>query len=575
MKRLLFCLSLFAILGCFLLPARAQATQGDKLVALTFDDGPGPYTGRLLDGLKEREVQASFFMLGSCAENYPATVARVYEEGHQICNHSYSHAEMTSLSNEAVQREFSRTNDILTAKSGGAEDFFVRLPYGSSSARVRGLINAPLFMWSVDPVDWKYRNAATVRANINAGVFDGAIILVHDIHSTTVDGVLQVIDDLKAQGYEFVTLRELFRRRGTALQNSTEYYSCKPTGMDLGPITAPEITAENQGGKLVVTIDGPADVPIYYSVDGSSPAVSGQIYEGPITVPAFSTVRAFAALHLNGSRSAERSLTLTLPQAKTPSMRIMNGQLVLESEEFGVTLHYTLDGTPADALSPTYTGPIPVNGGCMVSACASMEGWVDSEQVTRWLSPRGNLFLDVKPDDWFADAVDAAAAAGYLKGTGPDQFSPESLLTRGQLVTILYRFAGEPLGAGLTPFQDVSETQYYAPAVAWAYENGLVKGRSETRFAPDAQVTRQEIAAIFQRFLLSNGLGQPMPTDAAFQDEGKISSWALDSVKMMRDWGLLLGDRNGNFRPAANCTRAEAAAILVRAAELLQSAKFV
>jgi len=98
---------------------------------------------------------------------------------------------------------------------------------------VNTVVTAPLIYWSVDPEDWKYRNAETVRSNIEAGVFDGAIILVHDIYKTSVDGALAAIDDLLAEGYEFVTVQDLLLRRGVTPEAATVYYSAKNNGINL------------------------------------------------------------------------------------------------------------------------------------------------------------------------------------------------------------------------------------------------------------------------------------------------------------------------------------------------------
>ncbi|MBO6054316.1 MAG: polysaccharide deacetylase family protein, partial [Oscillospiraceae bacterium] len=500
MKRLTSLIILFAlVIGVFVLPSRVNADAGDKLVALTFDDGPGPYTARLLDGLKERGVVVTFFMLGSRAEAYPAIVKRAYEEGHQIANHSYSHAEMTALGDSAIQNEFSRTADLLYQKSGGAADCIVRLPYGSSSARVRSLISAPIIVWSVDPVDWKYRNAATVRQNITSDVFDGAIVLAHDIHSTTVDGALAAIDDLLARGYEFVTVNELFRRRGIPMENGVEYYSCKPGGStDPGPIPMPEIFSSIRNGKIEITLLSTGDAPIYYTTDGSSPAVSGQIYTEPFLVPANTTIRAFAAYSFNGGRSREAVLELTLPQAAAPILQISDDYMILTSPDPYAEIHYNFTGKPADSEDPLYTSAVPLARDVIISVCCTADGYADSNQITGWYSPLGNFFLDIRPGSWYSDGIDYAAAKGILQGKAAGVFSAEDLLNRGQMAAVLYRWAGEPGWTAEAPFRDVLPTHYFAAAVNWAYENGLVAGKAPDRFDPDGTVTREELAAFVQ-----------------------------------------------------------------------------
>ena len=201
------------LLAALCLPARAGGTQdcGAKLLAITFDDGPGKYTGALLDGLAERGVHATFFVNGVNASGWPETLKRIVNEGHQLANHTYNHKNLNTCSAQTVAYEISAVQALITA-AGGDENAYIRAPYGNANKTVRSVVRAPLIYWSVDPEDWKYRNAETVRSNIEAGVFDGAIILVHDIYKTSVDGALAAIDDLLAEGYEFVTVKDLLLR---------------------------------------------------------------------------------------------------------------------------------------------------------------------------------------------------------------------------------------------------------------------------------------------------------------------------------------------------------------------------
>jgi len=223
-------------------PEAETRSKGGKLIALTFDDGPGPYTRRLLEGLAKRGVKATFFMLGQQAENYDVTAGLVRDAGHQIASHTYDHPQLSKKTDSQVTWQISHTADILNGITGYGTHYLVRPPYGDYNSRVLSLLDNPAILWSVDPLDWKYRNADTVCTNIVEGAFDGAIVLAHDIHSTTVDGVLMAIDKLQAKGYEFVTVNELFRRRGVTLEKGHTYSSCKPTGTDLGPVSVPTVT---------------------------------------------------------------------------------------------------------------------------------------------------------------------------------------------------------------------------------------------------------------------------------------------------------------------------------------------
>lgn len=222
------------LLAALCLPARADGTQdcGAKLLAITFDDGPGKYTGALLDGLAERGVHATFFVNGVNASGWPETLKRIVNEGHQLANHTYNHKNLNTCSAQTVAYEISAVQALITA-AGGDENAYIRAPYGNANKTVKSVVTAPLIYWSVDPEDWKYRNAETVRSNIEAGVFDGAIILVHDIYKTSVDGALAAIDDLLAEGYEFVTVQDLLLRRGVTPEAATVYYSAKNNGINL------------------------------------------------------------------------------------------------------------------------------------------------------------------------------------------------------------------------------------------------------------------------------------------------------------------------------------------------------
>ena len=218
-------------------PLRAEETGTGKLIALTFDDGPGQYTNELLDALAERDVKATFFLVGSCVKKYPDIVKREYEEGHQLANHSWDHAKLTTLSQTALMEELNNTNDAIKAACGtDIGQIMLRPPYGSFNNSIRAWANTPLILWSVDPLDWKYRNADTVKNNILKEAKDGAIILVHDIHATSVPGAIAAIDELQKQGYTFVTVSELFRRRGITMENGVSYTSAPANGIDLGPL---------------------------------------------------------------------------------------------------------------------------------------------------------------------------------------------------------------------------------------------------------------------------------------------------------------------------------------------------
>lgn len=213
------------------MPATASGFT-EKLIAITFDDGPGAYTAQLLDELAARDVKATFFVSGYRAANYPETLKRMVSEGHQLASHTQNHENLNTLSAAKIADEISRTQDYITA-AGGDNPAYIRPPYGNANKTVRAQAPSPLINWSVDPEDWKYHNADTVCSNILAGSYDGAIILVHDIYQTSVNGALAAIDKLLEQGYEFVTVRDLLLRRGITPEAGVMYYDAKNTGVNL------------------------------------------------------------------------------------------------------------------------------------------------------------------------------------------------------------------------------------------------------------------------------------------------------------------------------------------------------
>lgn len=206
-------------------PVTVPQNTGRKVVALTFDDGPSASTtGRLLDILAAKQVKVTFFVLGNMAQKSPEIVKRQVAEGHEVESHTLSHQNLVKLSGTAIQGEIGGADDILRGITGSPAKL-VRPPYGSINDTVRANVGKPMILWTVDPEDWKYRNAATVRANVVSKTFDGAIVLMHDIHGTTVDAVGAIIDDLRTAGYEFLTVSEMAAERGVVMQNGVAYGS--------------------------------------------------------------------------------------------------------------------------------------------------------------------------------------------------------------------------------------------------------------------------------------------------------------------------------------------------------------
>lgn len=174
-------------------------------VALTFDDGPHPVcTPQLLDGLKKRDVKVTFFVTGENVESYPEIVKRASEEGHLIGNHTFHHVQLTAANSDDFKKEIISTNDIIQEVTG-KETSFIRPPYGSWDKKYEKELNMFPVLWDVDPLDWCSTNVDKIVRSVLAGTKENSIILMHDSYDSTVTAALQVVDILKAEGYEFVT----------------------------------------------------------------------------------------------------------------------------------------------------------------------------------------------------------------------------------------------------------------------------------------------------------------------------------------------------------------------------------
>lgn len=180
-----------------------------KKIAITFDDGPSSsFTVQLLDGLRERNVQATFFLLGQNIGKYPDIVRTMYEDGHLIANHTYSHMELTSENGAAYVEEIEKTNALITALTGEDTDF-VRPPYGVWDKRYEEELDMIPVFWTIDPQDWCTFDVDTIVERVVKRAEEDAIILLHDCYQSSVDAALEIVDILQAEGYEFVTVDEL------------------------------------------------------------------------------------------------------------------------------------------------------------------------------------------------------------------------------------------------------------------------------------------------------------------------------------------------------------------------------
>lgn len=207
------CLAVLA-LARQLVPDRSfKAASADppaiRHIAITFDDGPHPvYTERLLDGLKERSVHATFFVTGEHAKLHPEIIQRMSEEGHLIGNHTYSHIQLTSANREKFRQELIDTNKVISEITGN-EVLFVRPPYGTWDKTFETELNMFPVLWTVDPLDWCSNDADCIVRKVIKNTKENDIILMHDYYESSVTAALAAIDHLKAQGFTFVTVDEI------------------------------------------------------------------------------------------------------------------------------------------------------------------------------------------------------------------------------------------------------------------------------------------------------------------------------------------------------------------------------
>ena len=197
--------------------------NNSKLLAITFDDGPSNYTDYLLDELNKTNTKVTFFVLGSRVPYYKNTILKMKQNNHQIASHFYSHKDLTKMNTNEILNEKNNTNNLI--KNITEEDtLYFRPPYGAYNINVLNTINMYPILWSVDTLDWKYRDENYIYNYIINNAKDGDIILLHDLYKTSIDASLKAINTLKKQGYNFVTVKELHTLRNINLNTKTPYY---------------------------------------------------------------------------------------------------------------------------------------------------------------------------------------------------------------------------------------------------------------------------------------------------------------------------------------------------------------
>ena len=206
-----------------------RGTGEPKYVALTFDDGPsGRYTRMLLDGLAFRGARCTFLLCGYRMEQYPELTRRIFEEGHEIGYHGFSHDSMRNMSRKTIGQELIDSGALLPE---GCEPRFFRPPGGFVTDGVQQVAQARklgILSWSVDPRDWETRSVGTIESSVLNKVTDGDIVLMHDMSMRSVQAALDIVDVLQDRGYRFVTVSELASARNQRIQPGKIYRKFPP-----------------------------------------------------------------------------------------------------------------------------------------------------------------------------------------------------------------------------------------------------------------------------------------------------------------------------------------------------------
>lgn len=194
--------------ACGYVSASATPVEAPK-IALTFDDGPSAaWTPALLDGLKERGVKATFFLIGENADKNPEIVKRMAEEGHLIGNHTYHHVELTKVSENEARLELADTSAAIV-RITGKEPEYMRPPFGAWQRKLEQEIQMLPVLWTIDPLDWTTENQDEIVNKVVTEAEENDIILLHDCYKSSIEAGLRIVDILQEEGFMFVTVDEL------------------------------------------------------------------------------------------------------------------------------------------------------------------------------------------------------------------------------------------------------------------------------------------------------------------------------------------------------------------------------
>ena len=549
------------------IPARA-AENGKKLIAITFDDGPSANTPTLLDGLEARGAVATFFMCGSNGSHgvvkHSDLLPRMVSLGCQLANHSNTHPNFTKLTAGQIQEQIAAVEPYLYNAVGDTYLEVVRIPGGSNTERIRANTAHPIIIWSIDPLDWRDRNEDIVYKRIMEKAHDGGVILLHDLYPTSIAAGLRAIDSLREQGYEFVTVSELFRRRGVYLQNGVTYTGALNEGVTKPAYTAPlmDVRVNQQTGETTVIMDTTENgvESIHYTTDGSLPTLASPKYTGPFTISKVTNIRA-AGFDRFATRTPLNEKEVQPGVAKPRIAEASHNRLTLTCPTEGAKILYTTDGTDPRTAGEEYTGPF--TAGDMTRAVAVVAGKARSDVLDILKTSNGTFFCDVPFGAWYAQGVDSVVKQGLMNGVEPYYFAPESATTRAALVTILYRMDGSPRVTKKAPWQDVGVGEWYSSAVAWAADKGIVTGKSDTLFGPSDILTRQQAATMVKRYADYAKLkGKSGGSLDDYKDAAKVAEYAAEPMAWCVQNGMLKSVGEGRIAPEEAALRGQVAVMI-------------
>ncbi|NMA08767.1 MAG: polysaccharide deacetylase family protein [Clostridiales bacterium] len=571
------CILLAAVLTLTLLPALSRTrAEGQKLVALTFDDGPSKSTGKLLDTLKKYDAHATFFVAGYRLAEHSQTFRRIIDEGHEVANHTQNHKILPKLGDTQLAYEINTTLKALQ-EAAGDHTYLMRPPGGALSARVQAAANGPIILWSLDTFDWKHKNVSYVTRRLLSNVRDGDIVLLHDLHATSVDAACACIPQLQARGFELVTVSELFRRRGITPESGVVYNSARGTGCDLPAYVSD--TSLSVSSEVPVTAEYENGAQVTLSDEVFTALGAQYTKEVALSIPDTPGAQSYALTFDADAfaRAVVEKLTFTTPMGSfrftAPVAASQTVGLCVQREDGGTVFAVYSDGLPAanlrgcTAMMPTKAASSGVVLECRTDAgyvtlakCTAVSGGIagvltESTMLRVW--DRTPAFRD--GNCWASDAVTFVAARGLFSGVSDNSFGVYEGMTRAMIVTVLWRAEGKPVRTG-AGFSDVKPTEYYTDAVAWAAAEGLVSGFPDGTFRPDARLTRDQLTVILYNYARLLGYDTTFPAGLL----PSCATWAETAYAWASGAGIVRSDDAAWQLPSGAVSRAEAALLLQR-----------